>query len=261
MTNQRYGGNTICVEVTMGEQRLILDSGTGVVGLGDYIQETSQTEKSGIEAHLLFTHTHWDRIQGFPFFRPAFVPGNRFSVYGGIALNGASIKHCLTDQMLRPHFSVPLQNMLAELNFHTLQNRDNFQIGDISVETLLTNAATGALGYRLTWQDFVIVYATDTSIEQNEPDLLAFIDQADLFIHDGTYSDLSYLHHTETPEQLALHPWEKGITLIEKANIKKLALLHHSPIQNDVILDQLELDIRDRYPNAVVAYEGLVIEH
>ncbi len=261
VANQRYGGNTVCVEVVMGNQRIIFDGGTGLVALGQHLQAVSQAQNTDIEAHLLFTHTHWDRIQGFPFFQPAFVPGNHFSVYGGIALNGASIKHCLTDQMLQPHFAMPLQNMLAKLSFYTLSDRDSFQIGDVSVKTLLINAKTGAMGYRLTWQDFVVVYATDTQIEQTGPDFLEFIAQADLLIHDGTYSDLSYLYHGEPSEHITLRPWETGITLIEKADVKKLALLHHSPIQDDIALDQLQTDIRDRHPNTTIAYEGLIIQH
>ncbi|MEM8504780.1 MAG: MBL fold metallo-hydrolase [Cyanobacteria bacterium P01_D01_bin.1] len=260
LANQRYGGNTACVEVVIGEQRLIFDGGTGLVGLGQHLQEISRKKETSIEAHLLFTHTHWDRIQGFPFFQPAFIPGNRFSVYGGIALNGASIKHCLTDQMLQPHFSMPLQNMQADLSFHTLLGQDSFQIGDISIEASLINSKTGAMGYRLTWQNFVIVYATDTHIEQTSSDFLSFIDQADLLIHDGTYCDLSYLHPVQQ-DPLASQPWQTGISLIEKANVKRLALLHHSPIQNDIVLDQLQSDIQANHPNTTIAYEGLVIQH
>ena len=259
--NQRYGGNTACVEILIGGHRLIFDGGTGLVSLGQHLQEISQAQDTSIDAHLLFTHTHWDRIQGFPFFQPAFVPGNRFSVYGGVALNGASIKHCLTDQMLQPHFSMPLQNMQADLSFHTLLEKDSFQIDDILIETLLINAKTGAMGYRLTWQDLVIVYATDTLLEQPGPDFLSFINQADLLIHDGTYFDLSYLHSIQHKDHLSSQPWQTGITLIEKANVKQLALLHHSPIQNDIVLDQLQLDIQTNHPNTTIAYEGLVIQH
>lgn len=261
VANQRYGGNTACVEVLIGDQRLIFDGGTGLVALGRHLQTLRKETDTTIQAHLLFTHTHWDRIQGFPFFQPAFMPGNRFSVYGGIALNGASIKHCLTDQMLQPHFSMPLQHMQADLSFHTLLGKDSFQIDDILVESSIINAKTGAMGYRLTWKDTVIVYATDTLIEQTSSDFLAFIDQADLLIHDGTYCDLSYLQHEENKDQLTFQPWKAGIDIIEKANVKKLVLLHHSPIQDDIVLDQLQIDIQDHHLNTTVAYEGLVIEH
>ncbi|MEM9091964.1 MAG: MBL fold metallo-hydrolase [Cyanobacteria bacterium P01_F01_bin.53] len=250
--NQRYGGNTACVEVHIGGQHIIFDGGTGLVELGHQLQ----SQDAPIDAHLFFTHTQWDRIQGFPFFQPAFTTGNRFSIYGGTAPNGASIKHCLTDQMLKPHFSMPLQNMRAELAFHHLAAESNFQIGDVLVETLQINPATQALGYRLTWEDYTVVYATDTPINCVDLDFLQFVDQADILLYDGTYSDLGYLRDVHNE---ALNPWDAGLDIVKKANIKELALLHHSPVQSDECLDQLQHDMRDRFANTHIAYEGMVI--
>ncbi|MEO0516777.1 MAG: MBL fold metallo-hydrolase [Cyanobacteria bacterium P01_A01_bin.116] len=252
-SNQRYGGNTACVEVQLGEQRIIFDAGTGLVELGQHLQ----AEGKPVDAHIFFTHTQWDRIQGFPFFQPAFTEGNRFSVYGGTAPNGASIKHCLTDQMLQPHFSMPLQHMRAQLTFQTLTANTRFNIGEVLVETICTNPVTQAFGYRLTWKDYTLVYATDTPTECVDSGLLAFVDQADLLIYDGTYSDLGYLHNTAAGE--GLQPWEIGLDIVQKASIKELALLHHSPVQSDDILDQLQRDMRDRFKNTNVAYEGMVV--
>ncbi len=253
--NQRYGGNTICVEMMLGDQRIIFDGGTGLVGLGHHLQQ--QAEASS--AYLLFTHTQWDRIQGFPFFQPAFVGGNYFSVYGGTAPNGASIKHCLTDQMLQPHFSMPLHHMRANLTFSTVGDRDHFQMGDIQVQTLKINARTEALGYRLSWHDYTVVYATDTPTESVDAAFLEFVDQADILIYDGTYSDLTYLcsaagNHSSVPQ-----PWELGVEIAKKANIKELVLLHHSPVQDDAILDQLQDEVRNRFANAKIAYEGMIL--
>lgn len=250
--NQRYGGNTVCVEALIGDQRIIFDGGTGLVGLGHHLQQTP------CRAHLFFTHTQWDRIQGFPFFQPAFIPQNHFSIYGGTAPNGASIKHCLTDQMLQPHFTMPLQHMRADLSFHTLSDRDSFQISDIQVDTLKINHRTEALGYRLTWQGHSLVYATDTPTEQIDPELLKFADQADLLIYDGTYSDLTYLYETDTAKA-ATQPWDIGIEIAEKAHVKELALLHHSPVQDDATLDLLQTTVSDRFPTAKIAYEGMVL--
>ena len=253
-TNQRYGGNTICVELLLGDQRVIFDGGTGIVDLGHHLQQQSALSSG----HILFTHTQWDRIQGFPFFQPAFVAGNQFTVYGGTAPNGASIKHCLTDQMLQPHFSMPLQHMRANLNFDTLSNGSSFQIGDIRVDVMRTNALTEALGYRLTWRGYTVVYATDTSPDAIDPDFLQFVDQADILIYDGTYRDLTYLHAVDSPEMQ--QPWELGVEIAQQANVKELALLHHSPIQDDATLDQLQREVSDRFANAKVAYEGLVLK-
>ena len=253
-THQRYGGNTVCVELLLGDQRIIFDGGTGLVDLGHYLQRQSLPS----HGHILFTHTQWDRIQGFPFFQPAFVPGNQFSVYGGTAPNGASIKHCLTDQMLQPHFSMPLQHMRADLSFDTLSGGASFQIDDIQVDVMRTNALTEALGYRLTWQEYTVVYATDTSPDAIDPEFLQFVDQADILIYDGTYRDLTYLHTADSPEMR--QPWELGVEISQQANVKELALLHHSPIQDDATLDQLQQEVSDRFTNAKVAYEGLILQ-
>ena len=259
-TNQQYGGNTVCVEVTMGEQRIILDSGTGIVNLGQHLQQ----QPGPVEAHIFFTHTQWDRIQGFPFFQPAFTPRNHFTVYGGTAPNGASIKHCLTDQMLQPHFTMPLQNMLAGLDFQTLTNQASFQIGDISVDVCKINPSTEALGYRLSYRGYTLVYATDTPNEHIDCDLfpgfLRLADQADLLIHDGTYSDLTYLHHSAALTSETVQPWEVGIDIAKKANVKSLVLVHHSPVQTDTVLDQLQNKVRSRFAAAQIAYEGMTIE-
>ncbi|MGB7085576.1 MAG: MBL fold metallo-hydrolase [Phormidesmis sp.] len=252
--NQRYGGNTVCVEVSVGGRRIIFDGGTGLVELGHHLQQ----QQTRHDAHIFFTHTQWDRIQGFPFFQPAFMPGNRFSIYGGTALNGASIKHCLTDQMLLPHFSMPLQHMLADLSFHTLTGKSSFEIDDLLVETIQINPITEALGYRLSWQDYTLVYATDTPTEHVDPAFLEFVAQADILIYDGTYCDLTYLR-SSSESTMALQPWQLGIDIVQKANVKQLVMLHHSPLQNDDALDQLQCEVSDRFANVQIAYEGMVV--
>ena len=251
--NQRYGGNTICVEALINDQHIIFDGGTGLVSLGHMLQQ----QPKPTHAHCFFTHTQWDRIQGFPFFQPAFTAGNSLAIYGGIAPNGASIKHCLTDQMLKPHFSMPLQNMRADLAFNTVANKDSFSIEDISIEVLKINTSTEAMGYRLTWQNQTLVYATDTPTEPVSEEFLQFTEQADVLIYDGTYTDLTYLKDIELDS--ALQPWEVGAEIAQTASVKQLILLHHSPIQNDDTLDQIQNSLRDRHPNVSIAREGMII--
>lgn len=260
MANQRYGGNTVCIEVKLGSQRLIFDGGTGLVSLGDHLKQLNDP----IEAHILFTHTQWDRIQGFPFFQPAFIPGNQFYIYGGTAPNGASIKHCLTDQMLKPHFSMPLQNMQAELSFCTLQPSSRFQIGEITVETFCTNPVTEALSYRLTWGGHSLVYATDTPTQCLDLDFLQFVDRADVLLYDGTYCDLTYLKTSvqeNCPQAEKPAPWDLGLEIAQKAKVKELIFLHHSPLQDDLALDKLQQQLSDRLPQVKIAYEGLELAY
>lgn len=251
-THQKYGGNTICVEALLGTQRVIFDGGTGIVALGHNLQQREES----IHAHVFFTHTQWDRIQGFPFFQPAFEAKNHFSIYGGTAPNGASIKHCLTDQMLKPHFSMPLQNMQAGLAFHTLLEQDQFNIGDISVEVAKTNEQTEAFGYRLTCQNRTLVYATDTPVEGVNDEFLQFVEGADILLYDGTYSDLTYLC---SGLKEGLKPWEMSAAIAQKAQVKQLVLLHHSPVQNDQTLDHIQQQMHTLFPNALVAKEGMSV--
>jgi phosphoribosyl 1,2-cyclic phosphodiesterase len=100
----------------VGSERLIFDGGTGLRVLGQ-----SLLSQMPVEAYMFFTHSHWDHIQGVPFFIPAFVKGNCFHIYGALAPNGASLKQRLTDQMLHPNFPVPLQVMQADLQFNDLK--------------------------------------------------------------------------------------------------------------------------------------------
>jgi phosphoribosyl 1,2-cyclic phosphodiesterase len=173
----RYGGNTACVEIKAGHQRLIFDGGTGLRVLGKRLRV-----EMPVQAHLFFTHTHWDRIQGFPFFDPAFIEGNRFDIYGAVGANGASIKQRLSEQMLRPNFPVSLQAMRSHLQFHDIAPGSVITLDDVVIETISLNRPNGALGYRVTWNGRSVVYATDTEHEPNKLDqaLLYISNQADL---------------------------------------------------------------------------------
>ncbi len=153
----RYGGNTACVEMRVAGKELIFDGGTGLRVLG----KTWQQQQQPIEAHLFFTNSQSNRIQGFPFFAPAFVAQNSFHIYGTAASNSASIKQCLYDQMLQPHFPYPLQVMQSELHFHNLTSGSKVTLDDVTINTALINQHQRSLGYRVTWQNFSVAYITD----------------------------------------------------------------------------------------------------
>lgn len=253
----RYGGNTACVEVLVGGHRLIFDGGTGLRVLGKHLL----TQPQPIEAHLFFTHTHWDRIQGFPFFIPAFVEGNRFSIYGATAPNGASIKQRLTEQMLRPNFPTPLQMMRSHLSFCNISPGSVLSIGDVMIETISLNRPNSALGYRVTWGDHSLVYATDTNhaAEDTDQNLLYLAQNADVLIYDGTYADHAYydLNLTQTASDSV---WQSAITLAKTAEVGKLVLFYHDPYQDDDQLDQIETQVQASLPNAIMAREGVVLK-
>ncbi|MDJ0708342.1 MAG: MBL fold metallo-hydrolase [Leptolyngbyaceae cyanobacterium MO_188.B28] len=247
----RYGGNTACVEILAGGKRLIFDGGTGLRILGKHLLH----QRAAVNAHIFFTHTHWDRIQGFPFFIPAFTEGNCFHIYGAAAANGASIKQCLTDQMLRPNFFTPLQEMRSELKFFNISAGSIIPIDDIVVETISLNRSTSALGYRISWQGHSVVYATDTDhcLNTKDQNLLYLAHKADLLIYDGSYHDAG-------EEDTDLAPWRVGAEIAKNADVRQLIMFHHSPAHDDDSLDHIEMEIQTKFSNARLAREGMILQ-
>lgn len=250
----RYGGNTACVEVLVGGQRLIFDGGTGLRVLGQRLMEQGHP----VSAHIFFTHTHWDRIQGFPFFAPAFAATTSLDIYGAPAPNGASIKQRLMDQMLRPNFFQPLQTMAAAMTFHNIVAGQTITLGDVVVEPWILNRHTSALGYRISWHNRVVVYATDTDPTQvtADPNLLMLAANADVLIFDGTYADAAYSDSASPP----VEPWHLGIEIAQASPVKHLVLFHHNPAHCDDQLDQLEQQVRGSFAGASLAREGMTVD-
>ncbi|ESA34454.1 beta-lactamase [Leptolyngbya sp. Heron Island J] len=246
-----YGGNTSCIEILADQQRFIFDGGTGLRVLGESLYQSSHP----VEGHLFFTHTQWDRIQGFPFFLPAFESGNQFHIYGGIAANGASIKQCLSTQMLKPGFALPLHTMRAGLTFHDITPGDTIQIGNVKIEPIGLRSASNALGYRLSYQGKSVVYATDTDHEHIDENLVFLADQADLLIYDGVYIDMcDQINPPASPQ-----PWKAAIQLARTAQVKRLGMVHYGPRQTDAVLNTLAHELKQLEPQVFLAHEGMVI--
>lgn len=250
----RYGGNTACVEVLVGGEQLIFDAGTGLRVLGKYLHDRQHR----VQARLFFTHTHWDRIQGFPFFLPAFEARNRLDIYGAPAQNGASIKQRLTGQMLRPNFMVPMQAMQATMEFHNISAGSVLEFNDIVIETVSLNRHTSSLGYRISWGNRSLVYATDTDSNQTDidPNLVYLAANADVLIFDGSYADMA---HGKAP-QSSFIPWEMGVKVAQASQSKQLVMFHHDPYHDDNQLDQLEVKIQGYFPRTMLAKEGMVLQ-
>ncbi|MEM7772880.1 MAG: MBL fold metallo-hydrolase [Cyanobacteria bacterium P01_E01_bin.6] len=251
-----YGGNTACVEVLVNGTRLIFDGGTGLRVLGEKLLDSAPSE-----AHLFFTHTHWDRIQGFPFFVPAFHPHNRFHIYGATGVNGASIKQSLMDQMLRPNFPVPLQMMKSELAFHNILPGAKLPVNDILVETMALHRPNGAMGYRATWNDYSVVYATDTNHTPDSPDegMLYLAQQADVLIFDTTYGSHNYYDMAVANTSRSLHVWRQSVEAALTTQAKHIVMFHHAPSHDDEFLSTVEQEMKIDYPNVSMAREGMVI--
>jgi phosphoribosyl 1,2-cyclic phosphodiesterase len=251
----RYGGNTACVELEVAGKRLIFDGGTGLRVLGKQL-----LQEMPVRGHIFFTHTHWDRIQGFPFFMPAFIEGNQFDIYGAVGQNGASIKQRLSDQMLRPNFPVPLKRMQANLRFHDIAPGSVITLDDVVIKTIALHRSNHALGYRITWNGSSVVYATDTEHLPNQIDqgLLYLAHQADLLIYDAAYTEHSYYDAKAAAGQEPA-TWYAGIEVALAAQVKQTIMFHHDPCHEDDFLDQVETEVQSSFPNVWLAREGMVL--
>ncbi len=252
----RYGGNTSCVEMRVGGHLLIFDGGTGLRVLGQTL-----LREMPLNAHMFFTHSHWDHIQGFPFFVPAFVKGNQFKIYGAVAPNGSTIEQRLNDQMLHPNFPVPLQIMGAQMIFHDLEIGESVTIDDIVVENALLNHPGEAVGYRVNWKDHAVAYITDTEHlpDRLDENVLWLCRNADVMIYDATYTDEEYYSEKTSKVGWGHSTWQEAVKVAKAANVKKLVIFHHDPLHNDDFMDKVKEDTAREFYNSVVAWEGLEI--
>ncbi|MBP7066234.1 MBL fold metallo-hydrolase [Ferrovibrio sp.] len=248
-----FGGNTSCVEVKLGGRTLILDAGTGIRNLGHWMLKRGEEN-----ADLLLSHTHWDHINGFPFFSPAFRKSCHFTIRAGHVADRGGIEQVFRSQMAEPFFPVPLEKMGAQFVFQDFRAGDRFTLGDgITVRTKPLNHPDGATGYRIEYGGKAMCYVTDTEHTPGKPDqnVLDLIADADLVIYDSTYTDREYESHVGWGHST----WQEGVRLCLAAGVKQLAIFHHDPDHEDPFMERLEADARQMWTGAIVARENMRI--
>lgn len=246
-----YGGNTSCIEVSLDDCHLILDAGTGIRGLGHDFLRRGLTRST-----ILLTHTHWDHINGFPFFAPSFQANKEFHIYAGHLQEHGGIQHVLANQMANPMFPVPLDALQAKLVFHDFTAGETLSFGpDVKVRTAALNHPNGATAYRIEHAGASVCYVTDTEHVPGEPDerILALIEGADLVIYDSTYTD------DEFPAKVGWghSTWQEGVRLCRAANVRRLAIFHHDPDHDDEFMEHLEDEARRMWEGALVARDNM----
>jgi len=266
----RYGGNTSCIEVRSSSGTLVvIDCGTGAHGLG---QALMKEPNQPIRGHLLISHTHWDHIQGIPFFAPLLEPGNEWDIYAPLSLS-QSIQDTLAGQMQYTYFPVTIESLGAKIKYHDLLE-GVFQVGDITVRSRYLNHPALTLGYRLDADGVSIVYSCDhepyshppltDKIELRNQDRrhANFLRDADLVIHDAQYTAAEYADKTGWGHSTA----EYAVDICNAVGVKQLALTHHDPMRDDNAVDQIVDAMRARLNSSrqplhvFAAAEGETIE-
>lgn len=252
---QKYGGNTTCVALCNEKDVYIFDAGTGIRNLGrEYFSNQNHILSNII---LTFSHFHWDHIQGFPFFLPAYDPSRKLTITTiGRTDDYFDLKSIFENQMRKEFFPVPLEKMGSTLNF--IQEKTNlFQNGNVKIISSEHNHPGRAYSYRIEIEGKVIVFITDVEhtggIDKRVIDISK---DADILIHEAQY----------TPDELERHKgwghssWMQAIEVAKLANVKKLFITHHDPDHDDKFLDNVEIECKKHFDNVELAKDNLEVE-
>jgi len=262
-----YGSNTSCLQIEAEGEYLICDAGTGLRDFGNYVlQSAGSGEASKSDTFNIFmSHLHWDHIQGFPFFTPAYIEGNRIHIYGF----HKELEQAFVRQQEYPYFPVPLGSLRADIDFTVLEEGREYQVAGFTVKGAKQNHPGESYGYRFEKDGKSIVYSTDSEHkgEAYEADyvFLGFFKDADLLIFDAQYSLLDAITAKEN--------WGHSSNIIAvelsvKSGVKHLCIYHNEPTLDDEKLDRF-LDETRKYlrlyseesPLKIdLAYDGLEIE-
>jgi phosphoribosyl 1,2-cyclic phosphodiesterase/CheY-like chemotaxis protein len=237
----RYGGNTSCVEMRRGDVIFMLDCGTGAREMGLALER--EFGDKPLEVHIFVSHTHWDHIQGFPFFLPAYMPGSRIHIY---SLRGAdkSLEKVFTGQMDASYFPVEIGDLSSRLEFHELAGP--IEVGDVRVSHFALNHPGMAIGFRFEADNKSVVYLTDHEPYcrlAGENDLNRKLDRevdefargASLYIREAQYTEEEY----PIKRGWGHSTWKDALESAHAAESPRLCLFHHDPMRDDDALDRV----------------------
>jgi CheY-like chemotaxis protein len=250
-----YGGNTSCVEVTTDRgDLLVLDCGTGAARLATHLMAEG---KNPITANVLLGHTHWDHIQGFPFFSPAFIPGNAVAIHGPEGSRG-SLHDVLAGQMEFTYFPIELSQLPAAITYHDLTEGIH-TIGGVRVIAQYLNHPAMTLGYRIEADGAVLVYLVDhepfsdvlwradadpghieSILHEGDRRHAKFMADADLVIHDAQYTPEEY----PAKKTWGHSTYDYAVQIAAAAGVHRLALTHHDPSHSDNVVADIEQKAR-----------------
>lgn len=252
---EKYGGNTPCVSVHHGDTHIIFDAGTGIRNLGLELADEYAGRSEELTVHLFLSHTHWDHIQGLPFFSPAYMKGVKLIIYGSAAKAGF-LENVLRGQMTFAYFPVDMAELTANITIREFSEPE-LQIDGFTVswQEQMYHPG-GCVRYALCRDGKRLVYASDVELNKfmggkghseeektHAKDYMKFIRGADMLIADGQYTPDEYAKavgwgHSTVPLLLQT---------AYKAKVKQLAIFHHDPQHSDKVLDELWREYASKY--------------
>ena len=281
-----FGGNTACIEIRADERLIIVDLGTGVKPLGDWMMR-NDFKNGPMEMDIFLSHTHWDHIMGFPMFTPIFIPGTKMRIRGPVSYNDDTLASIISDQLSYRYWPVRQSELAAEIEFEELKETIIDMGGGLKVTTKYLNHPILCLGYRFDYKGKAIVtvfdhepfrnlFPTDpgdpsynedaaqegeAAAKEENDRMLRFFDGADILIHDTQYTAGEMEDHLGWGHS----SYEAAIDVALQAGVKKLIFFHHDPNRTDEQLQSLEADYKKQIQGKskmeiVMAREGFTIE-
>jgi phosphoribosyl 1,2-cyclic phosphodiesterase len=277
----RYGGNTPCMEVRLTNNNLLIfDAGTGIRSLGDQLIASG----ASVRTFIVITHPHWDHIQGFPFFKPAFISGNELTIVGPQSRH-VTLRQMLAHVMDKVYFPIQLHELKANIKFIPMKE-ESVRVFDATLSSLYVNHPSMALAYRLDVGSHSMVYVSDnepfdrevaTSLKNVDPvvvrkyldskgdpnqRLIDFARGADILIHDATYTPEEYVNHVGWGHSHYLF----CLKIAHEAGVKRLVLSHHDQRHDDAVVDDIlqkcrrEIRTQSYKFECLAAAEGMEME-
>lgn len=261
------GGNTTCITIELGEMLIIFDAGSGIRDLGYYLMNNPAARvrwgfnQGKGHAYIFFTHTHWDHIQGLPFFNPIHVMGNQFDIYHV----HDHVPQSLARQMEAEFFPLQFHQIGATLKFHKLQEGERIKINEAVITNTELKHPGKAYAYRVEADNAIAIVATDAEYQSlDNVDTLKyrnFYANADVLIFDAMFSVRESFVKEDWGHSSALI----GADMASEANVKRLLLFHHDPVSADTEIEQILEETKEylqrqgKSLEVLIAKEGLEI--